>query len=66
MTTFKTWNGGKSYTIAEILEACDAADTQEVDLTEVLDNDLATVPALIRSLIERIKELEYKEWEANQ
>jgi hypothetical protein len=62
MTTYNTWNGGKSYTAEELLEACDAADTQEVDLTEVLDNDLATVPALIRSLIGRIKELE----EANQ
>jgi hypothetical protein len=57
--TIKSWND-KEYTLQDILEACDEADRAEIDLSDVFDGDLATVPTLVRGLINRIQELEAK------
>lgn len=59
MTKIKNWNGDE-YTLDELLDLCKSANEQEIDFTEVIDNDLSTSVTIIVGLIERIKELESK------
>lgn len=58
MTRIPGWKSGVSYSLQDIIDACDAADGQEIEVTDAFDGDLATVPCIIRGLVGRIIELE--------
>ena len=56
-TIVKNWDG-KEFTLDELLDICKQADTEEVDFDQLMDGDLATVPCIIRDLVNRIKAYE--------
>lgn len=58
-TLIDSWDGAQ-YSLKELLEFCDKSNEYQEPIEFLMDADGATPPAIIRSLIYRIRDLEYE------